>query len=77
MENRTLVKAVRNMLHQCNIPLHFWGEAVQMVAYTLNRTYTRLQPNSTLYERSFGEKPSLAHTRIFGWDAFIHFPRAK
>jgi hypothetical protein len=43
----------------------------------LNQTYTRLQPNSTPYECCFSEKPSLAYTRIFGCDAFIHIPKAK
>jgi hypothetical protein len=76
-ENCTLVEAARSMLHPRNIPLYFWREAVQTAAYMLNRTYTRLQPNSTPYKRWFGEKPSLAHTRIFGCDAFIHIPKAK
>ena len=75
-ENCTLVKAARSMLHQRNIPLHLWKEVVQMAAYTLNWTYMRLPPNLTPCEW-FDEKPSLAHTCIFGYDAFIHIPKAK
>jgi hypothetical protein len=65
------------MLHQRSLLLHFWEEAVQTVAYTLNRTYTRLHPHSTPYESWFGQKPSLAHIHIFGCDAFIHVPKSK
>jgi hypothetical protein len=76
-ENRTLVEATRSMLHHRNIPLHFWGEAIQTATYTLNRTYSWLQPLSTPYERWFGQKLSLAHMRIFGCDTFIHVPKDK
>jgi hypothetical protein len=65
------------MLHHRNIPLYLWGEAIQIAAYILNHTYTCLRPDSTPYEAWFGIKPSLAHTQIFGSDAFIHVPKEK
>jgi hypothetical protein len=65
------------MLHQRNIFLSFWGEVIQTATYALNRTYNRLHPSSTPYEQWFGQKPSMAHMRIFGCEAYIHVPKAK
>jgi hypothetical protein len=76
-DNRTIVEAARSMLHFRDVPLRFWAEAVQTATYILNRTYTRLRPDMTPYEAWFGIRPSLAHTRIFGCDAFIHVPKEK
>jgi hypothetical protein len=66
----------RTMFHARNVRLRFWGEAVQTATYILNRTYTRLLPHTTSYQAWFGVKPLLAHTRIFGCDAFIYVPKA-
>jgi transposase InsO family protein len=76
-DNRTIVEAARSMLHSRDIPLRFWGEAVQIATYILNRTYTRLNPDMTPYEAWFGIRPSLAHTKIFGCDAYIHVLKEK
>jgi hypothetical protein len=65
------------MSHQCNIPLRFWGKAIQTATYTLNRTNSRLHPSSIPYEQWFGQRPSVAHMRIFGCDAYIHVPKEK
>jgi hypothetical protein len=75
-DNRTIAEAARTMLHARNVPLRFWGEVVQTTTYILNQTYIQLLPHTTSYQAWFGVKPSLAHTRIFGCNAFIHVPKA-
>jgi hypothetical protein len=39
--NRTLLDMVRSMMSQTNLPLNFWGYALQAIAFTLNRVPTR------------------------------------
>jgi len=33
--------------------------------------------NKTPYEVWFGQKPSIAHLRVFGCEAFVHVPKEK
>jgi hypothetical protein len=35
--NRTLLDMVRSMMSQADLPLSFWGYALETVAFTLNR----------------------------------------
>jgi transposase InsO family protein len=36
-ENRTIIEAVKSMLHAANVHICFWEEAAQTAVYTLNR----------------------------------------
>jgi hypothetical protein len=44
----------------------FWGEAVVMTVYILNRSPTKALNDRTSYEAWHGRKPVVSHLRIFG-----------
>ncbi len=81
--NRTLVEYARSMLHDANLPYIYWGEAIVTAAYLRNRCPTRalssINLHCTPYEAWFGigNKPSIAHLRIFGCKAYAHIPDVK
>ena len=50
-ENHTLnMESARSMLHDKNLNLRLWGEAVQTTAYLLNRARSRSQGHKTPFE---------------------------
>ena len=48
----------------------FWGEAVVMAVYILNRSPTKALDGRTSYEAWHGRKPAVSHLRVFGCLAF-------
>ena len=48
------------------LPIYFWGYALETTVYILNRIPTKSVPN-TSYELWTDKKPSLKHLRV--WDA--------
>ena len=38
--NRTLLETIRCLMHQANLPLHFWAEALSVATYLKNRSPT-------------------------------------
>ena len=49
-KNRTLVEMAIIMLHEYNLPLYFWAEAVNTSCYISNRVFKRPILNKTSYE---------------------------
>jgi hypothetical protein len=74
-DNRTIVEAARSMVHESNLPIRFWGEAVMAAVHVLNRTGTRTLATTTPFEAWYKQKPSVSHLRVFGTDAYIHVPK--
>ncbi|KAK8935837.1 hypothetical protein KSP39_PZI013998 [Platanthera zijinensis] len=70
--NRTIVEMMRAMLIQKSLPKGFWGEATITAVYVLNRAPTKALTNLTPYEALYGEKPSIAHLKVFGCIAYAH-----
>jgi hypothetical protein len=71
---RTILKRVRCMLAEFNMPGMFWGEAVVYTAYC--RSYMPLQgQTASPIELMFSVKPSIAHFRVFGCQAIRTVPR--
>lgn len=64
--NRTLLDMARTMLIEANLPLTFWGEAVNTAAYIYNVTPTKAKSEKTPLELWTGRKPSIKHLRTFG-----------
>ena len=56
--NRTLFEMVRSMMTQANFPIQYWGDALMIAAYILNRV-SRKSVSSTPYELWTGRKPDL------------------
>ena len=73
-ENRTLMEAIRSMLHGKSLPLNLWGEAAQTAAHVLNHIATRVHHFKSPFELWTGRVPDVAHFRIFGSVAYAHIP---
>ena len=52
----TLLDMVRSMMSLTNLPLPFWGYALETAAFTLNRAPSK-SVEMTPYELWFGKKP--------------------
>ena len=49
----------------------FWGEAVMMAVYLLNRPPTQSLDRKTPHEAWYNEKPTVRHLRVFGCVAYM------
>jgi len=54
----------------------YWAEAVGTARYLKNRSPTSALVDKTPHEVS-RKKPSVAHLRVFGCNAFVHLPKEK
>ena len=63
--NRTLLDMVRYMMSLTDLPLSFWGYALETAAFTLNRAPSK-SVETTPYELWFGKKPKLSFLKILG-----------
>ena len=67
--NRTLLDMVRYMMSLTDLPLSFWGYALETAAFTLNRVPSK-SVETTSYELWFGKKPKLSFLKVWGCDAY-------
>ena len=68
--NRTLLDMVRSMMSLTELPLSFWGYALETAAFTLNRAPSK-SVETTPYEIWNGKKPKLSFLKIWGCDAYV------
>ena len=68
--NRTLLDIVQSMKYLTDLPLSFWGYALETVAFTLNRAPLK-SVEMTPYELWFSKKPKLSFFKIWGCDAYV------
>ena len=61
--NRTLLDMVRYMMSLTDLPLSFWGYALETATFTLNRAPSK-SVETTSYELWFGEKPKLSFLKV-------------
>jgi len=61
--NRTLLDMVRSMMSQADLPLSFWGYALETVAFTLNWVPTK-SVEKTPYEMWTGKRPELSFLKV-------------
>ena len=76
-KNKTIMEAVKAMLHDRDLPMHLWAEATRKTVYVQNRTPHRVLDNKTPEEDFSGEKPEVRHIRIFDFLVYIHIPEEK
>ena len=58
------------MMSLTDLPLSFWGYALETAAFTLNRAPSKfVEP--TPYELWFGKKPKLSFLKVWGCDTYI------
>ena len=68
--NRTLLDMVRSMMSLTDLPLSFWGYALETTAFTLNRAPSK-SVETTPYELWFSKKPKLSFLKVWGYDAYV------
>ena len=61
--NRTLLYMVRSMMSLTDLPLSFWGYALETAAFTLNRAPSK-SIETTSYELWFSKIPKLSFLKI-------------
>jgi hypothetical protein len=76
-KNRTIMEAVKTMIHDQDIPMCLWAEAVMAVVYVQNRLSHSELGFNTLEEMFTKKKPEVSHLKIFGCLVFIHIPKEK
>ena len=68
--NRTLLDMVRSMMFLTNLPLSFWGYALETAAFTLNRAPSK-SVETTPCELWFGKKPKLSFLKVWSCNAYM------
>jgi hypothetical protein len=68
--NRTLLDMVRSMMTQSDLPLSFWGFALEIVAFTFNKVPSKSLVK-TSYEMWTGKTPSLCVLKIWGYEVYV------
>jgi hypothetical protein len=68
--NRTFLDMVRSMMSQSDVPLSFWGYALETAAFTLNRVPSK-SVVKTPYEIWTRKTPSLSFLKIWGCEVFV------
>ena len=68
--NRTLLDMVWSMMYLTDLPLSFWGYALEIAAFTLNRAPSK-SVETTPYELWFGNKPKLSFLKVWECDAYV------
>ena len=58
------------MMSLTDLPLSFWGYALETVAFTLNRASSK-SLEMTLYDLWFSKKPKLSFLKVWGCDAYV------
>ena len=61
---------VRSMMSLTDLPISFWGYALEIAAFTLNRAPSK-SVEMTPYELWFGKKPTLSFLKVWGCDAYV------
>ena len=63
--NRTLLDMVQSMMSLTDLPLSFWGYALETTAFTLNRAPSK-SVKTAPYELWFSKKPKLSFLKSLG-----------
>ena len=69
-KNHTLLNMMRSMMCFMDLPISFWGFALEVAVYVLNKVPSKSISN-TPYEIWKEKKPSLKHLKIWGCPAYV------
>ena len=75
--NRTIMEAVKTMIHDQDLPMHLWAEETRTTVYVQNRLSHSGLGFNTLEEMYTGKKPEVSHLKIFGCPIYVHIPKEK
>jgi hypothetical protein len=76
-KNKTMMEAVKTMIHDQDLPMFLWVEASMLAIYVKNRLSHSALGFKTLEEMFTGKKPEVSHLKIFGCPVFIHILKEK
>jgi transposase InsO family protein len=76
-KNRTIMEALKTMIHDQDLPMCLWAEAAMVVVYVQNRLSHSALAFKTPEKMFTGKKPEVSHLKIFGCPVFIHIPKEK
>ena len=68
--NHTLLDMVCSMMSLSDLPLSFWGSALETVGFSLNVAPSKFV-ETTPYELWFGKKPKPSFLKVWGCDAYV------
>ena len=68
--NRTLLDMVRSMISCTDLPISFWGYALETAAFILNRAPTKAV-EGTPFEKWHGKLPVLSFLKMWGCKAYV------
>ena len=68
--NRTLLDMVRSMMSHADLPISFWGYALETAAFTLNRVPTK-KVQKTPYEIWKEKRSGMNFMKVWGCKAFV------
>src|SRR3954471_13780204 len=58
------------MMSHTDLPMSFWGYALETAAHILNRAPSK-SVKTTPFEEWYGTKPKLSHLKIWGCEAYV------
>jgi hypothetical protein len=76
-KNRTILEAVKTMIHDQDLPMCLWAEAAMAGVYVQNRLSHSALGLKTPEEMFTGKKLEVSHLKIFGCPMFIHIRKEK
>jgi hypothetical protein len=76
-KNRTIMEAVKTMIHDQDLPMCLWEKAAMATIYVQNRLPHSALGFKTPEEMFTGKKPEVSHLKIFGCPVFVHIPKEK
>jgi transposase InsO family protein len=76
-KNKTIMEAVKTMIHDQDLLMCLWEEAVMIVVYVQNQLSHSALGFKTSEEMFTGKKLEVSHLKIFGCPVFIHIPKEK
>ena len=65
------------MLSGVGLAHELWAVVFDITCYLINQSPRLELVNNTPHELWYGQKPFVAHLRVFGCDAFVHVPKEK
>ena len=68
--NRALLDIVQSMTSLTDLPLSFWGYALETTAFMLKRAPSK-SFETIPYELWFGKKSTLSFLKVWGCDAYV------
>ena len=76
-KNRTIMEAVKTMIHDQDIPMHLWVEAARTTVYVQNKLSHGALEFKTPVEMYTRKKPEVCHLKIFGCPVYVHILKEK